>query len=564
MNCSEARKLIDQGVAPGSSTPLRASLTLHLNECPKCRAYREEHLTVLNRPDRLGRKGISALAAHSEAPKSSQPRNLFADILWISSILLLLSLPLLGLFKVVSILAHSSVRAEVGSALLVPSPTVQPSPFASPTPSLSPAPTQRPSPLPTWTTTRLFPSFTPTSEIPRLEVSASPTEIVTEDATILALATAEEELAKTAQATLLPSLTPTSADSPALWPTIQTLLLTASPQPEWPTPLPEASLPPISLAPNPQPNAIPTLGLPAAASPTLTLPQLRPTIPGGELLTGTNSDLSNSDAVTILLLGNDRRPGESDVPRTDAMLLVRLDPQKGRIALFSLPRDLWTEIPGHGFGRINSAYTWGEIAKIPGGGLGLARETISKLLGIPVDYVIMIGFEGFVHLIDQIDGITVNVDRELYDDQFPTMDYKYTVAHFMPGSQIMDGVRALTYGRIRHPDSDFMRILRQQVILLAIGARLRERGDLQTSLTLGQTAERLTSLVETDLPKTRALELAWAFRDFDLAKAERYALSENMVSFGVGNDLYALVPSQPDLARLTKLFLGSLTSTPSN
>jgi LCP family protein required for cell wall assembly len=391
-----------------------------------------------------------------------------------------------------------------------------------------------------------------------LEVSASPTEIVTEDATILALAPAEEELAKTAKATLLPSLTPDSAESPALWPTIQTLLLTASPQPEWPTPLSAPSLPPISLAPNSQPNANPTIRTLAPTSATLTLPQLRPTIPGGELLTGTNDIPPNSDAVTILLLGNDRRPGESDVPRTDAMLLVRLDPQKGRIALFSLPRDLWTEIPGHGFERINSAYTWGEIAKIPGGGLGLARETISKLLGIPVDYVMMIGFEGFIHLIDQIDGITVNVDRELYDDQFPTMDYKYTVAYFMPGSQIMDGVRALAYGRIRHPDSDFMRILRQQVLLLAIGARLRERGDLQTSLTLGQTAERLTSLVETDLPKTRALELAWAFRDFDLTKVERYALSESTVSFGVGNDLYALVPSQPDLDRLTKLFLGSV------
>ena len=554
MNCSEARKLIDQGVLPGSSTPLRASLTFHLNDCPQCRAYREERLLVLNRPDRRpGRKGFSALAVPSEAPKARQPRTTFADILWISSILLLLSLPLLGLFKVVSILAHSSVKAEVRQALLVPSPSA----FASPTPSLSPAPTQKPSPLPTWTTTRLFPSFTPTSEIPTLEVSASPTEIVTEDATILALATAEEELAKTAQATLLPSLTPTSADSPALWPTIQTLLLTASPQPEWPTPLPAPSLPPISLAPNPQPNTNPTLRAPAATSPTLTLPQLRPTIPDGELLTGTNELPSNSTAVTLLLLGHDRRPGESDLPRTDAMLLVRLDLQKGRIALFSLPRDLWTEIPGHGFGRINSAYPWGEMAKIPGGGLGLTRETVSKLLGIPVDYAIMIGFEGFVHLVDQIDGITVNVDRELYDDQFPTMDYKYTIAHFRPGPQIMDGVRALTYGRIRHPDSDFMRILRQQVLLLAIGARLRERGDLQTSLTLGQTVERLTSLVETDLPKARALELAWAFRDFDLANAERYALSESTVSFGVGNDSYALVPSQPDLDHLTKLFLGS-------
>lgn len=269
-----------------------------------------------------------------------------------------------------------------------------------------------------------------------------------------------------------------------------------------------------------------------------------PTPPPGEVL-------------NILLLGQDRRPDETDIPRTDAIMLVRVDPDSHRVALLSLPRDLWVTIPGYGFDRINMAYRSGELYGALGGGIGLAARTVSGLLNIRVDYVILVDFEGMIGLIDTLGGITVNVEAELYDPNFPTMDYGYTVAHFLPGSQPMDGLTALTYSRIRHPDSDFMRIRRQQAVLIAIGARLRERGDLQNLFTIDQITESLRDYIRTDMPQERMVSLLWNFRNYDIAHVEQYSVSGDMVTTGIGTDLYALVPSYEALAHLTNLFIGT-------
>ena len=86
---------------------------------------------------------------------------------------------------------------------------------------------------------------------------------------------------------------------------------------------------------------------------------------------------------TIMLLGSDERadtpetePGEFGDPRSDTVILVRLDPAKGATALMSLPRDLKVEIPGEGTGKLNDAYSYG--------GPKLVVDTVKKLTG-PAD-----------------------------------------------------------------------------------------------------------------------------------------------------------------------------------
>jgi LCP family protein required for cell wall assembly len=263
------------------------------------------------------------------------------------------------------------------------------------------------------------------------------------------------------------------------------------------------------------------------------------------------------EAATILLLGNDRRPDEPAMQRSDAIMLVRVDPQNERIALLSLPRDLIVDIPGYVPQRINNAYLIGEASGPPGTGMQLARTTVSNFLGIPVDYVVAIDFQGFIGLIDTLGGVEVNVEKELYDAQFPTMDYGYTVAHFVPGRHHMDGVMALTYSRIRHPDSDFMRIRRQQAVMVGIGERLRQRGDLHNLLAADQITASLKGYVLTDMPQERILGLVWAFRNYDVNQVEHYAATFEMVSMGIGNDLYALVPNRAAFDQLTRQFLGT-------
>jgi LCP family protein required for cell wall assembly len=262
------------------------------------------------------------------------------------------------------------------------------------------------------------------------------------------------------------------------------------------------------------------------------------------------------EAVTILLLGSDQRPDQTEEPRTDALMLVRVDPVNQRIALLSLPRDLWVEIPGYGFNRINAAYRLGELTA-PGSGLEVARRTVSNLTGVPIDYIALVNFQGFVGMVDTLGGITVNVEKELYDTQFPTMDYGYQVVHFEPGRHQMDGDTALIYSRIRHPDSDFVRIRRQQTVLVGIGARLHERGDVHNLLTADQITAELLPYVRTDMPKERIIGLIWALRNYSPDEVEHYTINSDMVTMGVGSDQYALVPYRAAVDQMAGLFLGT-------
>jgi LCP family protein required for cell wall assembly len=260
--------------------------------------------------------------------------------------------------------------------------------------------------------------------------------------------------------------------------------------------------------------------------------------------------------LTLLLLGADRRPGERAIPRSDALLVVRVDSALGRVAVLSLPRDLWVPIPGHGSNRLNSAYLWGERDGPPGAGMELARATVSDLLGIPIDYVAVADFRGFAGLVDALGGITVDVERPLVDSRFPTAGRGTTLVRFAAGRQRMDGVTALTYARIRHPDSDFARASRQQAVLLAIAERVRERGDLANMLAAERASAALVGYVQTDMSPEQMLALAWALRDLDFGTVERYTLQEADVSFGVGNDRFAQTARPGVLEHYTALLVG--------
>lgn len=261
---------------------------------------------------------------------------------------------------------------------------------------------------------------------------------------------------------------------------------------------------------------------PALAAPPTLAPERKPTpvapSPGGP--------------ITVLLLGIDRRPGETDPSRSDTNIIVRIDPEQHRIAMLSLPRDLIVEIPGVGYARINAAHSYGDYYQMPGGGVELARQTVSNLLGTPIDYVVRVDFEGFIGAVDSIGGIDINVEKELYDPLYPTMDYGYTTVHFLPGVQHLDGATALQYARVRHMDDNFQRNQRQQQVILAVIERLRQQNPLEQLQSAAALTTALRSYIQTDLPEERMVSLAWAFRNYGAANVERYALDGTMVGEG--------------------------------
>jgi LCP family protein required for cell wall assembly len=261
-------------------------------------------------------------------------------------------------------------------------------------------------------------------------------------------------------------------------------------------------------------------------------------------------------AITVLLLGIDRRPDETGPSRSDAIMIARLDPESKRVALLSLPRDLIVNIPGYGQDRINAAMVYGDLNPQLGGGVELTRKTVSTLLGIPIDYVVQIDFQGFMGVIDLIGGVTINVEKEIYDPAYPTMDYGYTVAHFLPGVQQMDGETALMYARTRHSDSDFERLKRQQAVLLGVQERLQEQNALEQVQSVAAITSALRDYVQTDLPEERMVGLAWAFQSLTPDSVERYALDGSMVTINaIPGDPYAQLAAPGAIDRLAQQLL---------
>jgi len=236
-------------------------------------------------------------------------------------------------------------------------------------------------------------------------------------------------------------------------------------------------------------------------------------------------NIALGERVNILLLGVDKRPQEAGPCRTDTMIVVTVDPATNTAGMLSIPRDLYVEIPGYGLNRINVAHFIGDRDNYPGGGPALAQKTVQYNLGVPIHYYIRINFQGFRDVIDALGGITVEVEREIWDDNYPDENYGYMTIHIPAGVQQMDGEMALRYARTRHNGSDFVRLRRQQKVLFAI----REKAlSLDLVPRLPELFNTMGYTVDTDLGPEEVLALAQIARQIEREDIKSAAIDENM------------------------------------
>jgi LCP family protein required for cell wall assembly len=177
--------------------------------------------------------------------------------------------------------------------------------------------------------------------------------------------------------------------------------------------------------------------------------------------------------VNILLLGVDDRAwvADSGPPRTDTIIVVTIDPQKKTAGMLSLPRDLWVPIPNHGESKINQAYVLGEANDYPGAGPGLAMATVEQFLDISIPFYVQINFSAFVQMVDEIEGVKVDVPERISID--PLGDGNTRI--LQPGVQTLPGDLALAYVRARNTaGGDFDRAERQQQVLQSIQQRITD------------------------------------------------------------------------------------------
>jgi LCP family protein required for cell wall assembly len=215
--------------------------------------------------------------------------------------------------------------------------------------------------------------------------------------------------------------------------------------------------------------------------------------------------------VTVLLMGIDQRQGEEGTFPTDTMILFSVDPVGHTAAILSIPRDLWVDYPGmNQSGRINGANILGDQVAFPGGGgPALAMRTVESMLGVPVNYYVLINFEVFTTLIDVIGPVEVCPSEPIDDDKYPDGSYGFITIHFDAGCQELNSERLLQYARTRHGDSDISRGTRQQEVIMAVRQKVLTTGGIMALVPEAQSLwDSLQNNFRTNMSFNDMLSLA--------------------------------------------------------
>ena len=243
---------------------------------------------------------------------------------------------------------------------------------------------------------------------------------------------------------------------------------------------------------------------------------------GSPLLTGAELNGEGDGRINIMLLGVGGE-GHDGGNLADTIIVASIDPVHNEVALLSVPRDMYVDVPGYWSMRVNAAHATGIDQGHPEGGPGLMKETLEATLDIPIHYYALVDFTGFMQAVNTVGGVDLYVEDAVYDTHFASGGYILDVPE---GWQYFDGERALFYSRSRYtsPRGDFDRNDRQRQILIALKEKVLSIGTFADPL-------KITSLADTagDHVKTN-LQLGEITRLYDIASE---IPGENIASYGL-------------------------------
>lgn len=267
--------------------------------------------------------------------------------------------------------------------------------------------------------------------------------------------------------------------------------------------------------------------------------------------------------INILLLALDvspRRQSEGQgSPLSDTMILVTIDPATRTVGAMSIRRDLWVKIPGFDYSKINAAYKLGEDYQVEGGGAQLAMDTVSDLLGVPVNFYARVDFQAFETLIDEIGGVSITLTQPMLLD-WKGNGNKFTIE---PGTYIMPGNYTLAYARTRdeaYGDGDFARGSRQMEVIMAIRDRVLNLNTLPTLIARAPAIYgEISSGVQTNMSLDQAVQLAYLVAQIPRENMHTYNMDDSVTTatFNIdGSYILQVIPDQLRLMR-DEMFAGS-------
>jgi LCP family protein required for cell wall assembly len=227
----------------------------------------------------------------------------------------------------------------------------------------------------------------------------------------------------------------------------------------------------------------------------------------------------DGNGTNYLLIGNDARPGDTG-SRSDVMVLVHVPEDRSNVTLIHFPRDLWVPIPGRGEAKLNAAYAFG--------GAPLLVKTMQNILGIEIDHVAMVGFEGFKSMTDAVGGVDVHVEEASEGDG----------KVFREGVMHMDGETALVFVRQRYmlSEGDISRGKRQQAFIKALMLEALSKETLTNPIRLKDFLDAATSNLTVDQKLDVATMRSEAFAMRGLRGDDVRFITAPFAGFGTSSD----------------------------
>jgi LCP family protein required for cell wall assembly len=274
--------------------------------------------------------------------------------------------------------------------------------------------------------------------------------------------------------------------------------------------------------PQPGSTAAVATGFPTGIAPAATLPP----------------PWDGASRVSILILGLDYRDiqsaaSEAEVqgaPNSDTMMVVTIDPVTKTAGMISIPRDMWVNIPGFGYSKINSAYPTGEEAKLPGGGPGLAMKTVEDFLGIPIQYYAYMDFTTFINAINKLGGVNVCVPAPIVVSLYAEIGK----ADLKAGCQTLSGIVALGYARDRYTaNGDVDRANRQQQVMMGIRDKVLDPKNFPILVAEAPALyQEFSSGISTNMSLSDALSLAVLLQQIPRSSIKQVVIDYTMMQDG--------------------------------
>jgi len=261
------------------------------------------------------------------------------------------------------------------------------------------------------------------------------------------------------------------------------------------------------------------------------------------------------DRINALILGMRGEGDPNGGLLSDGIMLLSYKKSTGQVAIISIPRDLYLQMPGEvKYEKVNAAYALG-LEKY-NNGLDYAKKTVAYVTGQYIEYALVVNFDAFKDIIDLLGGVKIHLDKPFVEDKQWWCDKNgENCQPFVveAGDQMLNGERALFYARSRFSSNDFDRARRQQQILLALKDKILSLGILSDPLKVSGILDVLSKNIKTDVTPWEIPQL------LDIAKS---AKTENISTMVFENSekgllyqteisgIYVLLPTEGNFSKI--------------